>query len=169
MTGRGKGLERWLGVVHRLEDGLLALLLGTIILLAATQIVLRNLFHSGFVWADPLLRLLVLWVGMLGALAASRQHKHIAIDVFSRLLPQRARVAAQAVTSLFTAIVAALVAYHAVRFVMMDFEAHVVAFAGLPAWPGELVIPFAFAMIALRYLLLFIIQAKTLMSAKTPA
>ena len=50
--------------LHRVEDILLALLLTAMIGLAALQILLRNLFNLGLAWADPTLRLLVLWVAL---------------------------------------------------------------------------------------------------------
>jgi TRAP-type C4-dicarboxylate transport system permease small subunit len=153
-------LSRTLQTIHRVEDGLLAVFLGAMIVLGSAQIVLRNLFHTGVSWGDPLLRVLVLWLGMLGALAASRDNQHITIDILSRVLPPRARSVARAVTSLFTAAVATLVSYHAGRFVVMDFQARSVAFAGLPAWVFEAVTPFAFGLIALRYLLLFARNAR---------
>jgi len=145
-------MERFLSILHWIEDGLLALVLAAMVLLASGHIILRNLFEIGFTWADPLLRIMVLWLGLLGALAASRDNKHISIDVLSRFLPQRARDVAQIVTALFTAVIAGVVAYYAVEFVALDREAGVVAFAGLPAWVFELIIPLALGLIALRYL-----------------
>ncbi len=65
-------MQRVLRIIHGFEDGLLALMVAAMIFLAGSQILLRNLFDTGFAWADPVLRLLVLWVGLLGALAASR-------------------------------------------------------------------------------------------------
>lgn len=145
-------MERFLSILYWIEDGFLALVLAAMVLLASGQIILRNLFEIGFTWADPLLRIMVLWLGLLGALAASRDNKHISIDVLSRFLPQRAKDMAQVVTALFTALVAGVVAYYAVEFVALDLEAGVVAFAGLPAWVFELIIPLALGLIALRYL-----------------
>ena len=72
---------------------------GWTVVLAALQIVLRYGFDSGIAWADPLLRVLVLWLGLLGALAATRDRRHITIDVLSRMLPARAKAAADAATS----------------------------------------------------------------------
>jgi TRAP-type C4-dicarboxylate transport system permease small subunit len=139
-------------VLQRGEEMLLALLLGAMIALAGLQIGLRSLLGTGIPWADPLLRVLVLWVGLLGAVAASREGRHITIDVLSRMLPARARAAAGVATSLFTAAVAAILAWHGARFVASEHEFGSVAFAGIPAWSLESVIPFAFAAIALRYL-----------------
>ena len=77
-------LRRCIDSLHRAEDGLLALLLTLMIVLAGTQILMRNLFDSGFVWIDPLLRALVLWVGLVGATVATRHNKHIRIDLLSQ-------------------------------------------------------------------------------------
>ncbi len=140
------------GALHRLEEAVLALLLGAMIVLASLQILLRGALGSGLAWADPLLRVLVLWVGLLGAVTASREGRQITVDVLSRLLPPRPRAAAGAVTSLFTAGVAAVVAVHAARFVASERAFASVAFSGIPAWWLESVIPFAFVAIALRYL-----------------
>jgi TRAP-type C4-dicarboxylate transport system permease small subunit len=145
---------RLVRILHRTEDAVLALLLSAMIVLAFAQIVLRNLFDTGLTWSDPLLRALVLWVALLGALAATRSDKHIVIDVLLRPLGERARLPLKIVTRLFTAAVCALVAYHSARFVWFDSEPGVTAFAGVPAWVVSLVIPLSFALIGLRYALL---------------
>ena len=160
-------ISRFLTLIHRLEDGLLALLLSGMILLASGQIILRNLLDLGFTWADPATRVLVLWVGLLGALAASREDKQISIDVLSRFMPPRLRLAAKAVTSLFTAVVSGIVAYHAVRFVLFEREAEVTAFAGIPAWLLEVIIPLAFGLIALRYALLFVLRGLAVLTPES--
>jgi len=138
------------------------------ILLAVLQIALRHGFDAGISWGDPLLRVLVLWLGLLGALAATRERHHINIDVISRLLPARAKAAADAVTSLFAGTVSATVAYHATRFVASELRFGGVAFAGIPAWALEAVVPFAFGLIALRFLLYFASDLAAVLSRESP-
>ena len=158
-------LARPVRALRRFEDTLLALLLTGMILLASLQIFLRNLFDSGIGWADPLVRVLVLWVGLLGALAASRDDRHINVDVLSRLLPTRVHGPVRTVTSLFTAGIAGLVAYQALRFVISEFEIGSVAFAGVRTWMLASIVPVAFGGIALRYLLLAVDGARSLLFA----
>ena len=148
-----RALEPALRALHRLENGALVLLLGIMIVLAPVQILLRNFFDADLAWGDALLRLLVLWVGLLGALMASRNDRHIGIDVLSRVLPGRAQGAAHLLTSAFTAIVAALVAYHGGRLVASELEFGTIAFASVPAWAAQSIIPFAFGLIAVRHAL----------------
>lgn len=158
--------ERGLRALHRLEDGVLAFLLGTMIVLAPVQIVLRNFFDADISWGDPLLRLLVLWVGLLGALMASRAGRHISIDVLSRTLSKRATSGARALTSLFTAAVAGVVAYHAGQFVASELQYGGVAFASVPAWVCAAVIPFSFALIAVRHGLRCALEGRALWSGE---
>ena len=54
---------------------------------------------------------------------------------------------------LMIALVCAVVAVVAMRFLYYDYRAGSIAFAGVPAWVCELIIPFAFAVLTSRYLL----------------
>lgn len=163
-----RGLQRLVAALHWLEDALLAGLLGGLLLLASVQILLRNAFDAGLPWADPLLRILVLWVGLLGAMAASRDERHITVDVVSQVLPPRGLSLARALTSLFTAGVAAVVALHAGRFVATELEAGASGLARLPAWPFELILPVAFGVIALRALIACARHARALSDSGAP-
>ncbi len=142
-----------LGALAIAEDTLLVGLLAAMIGLALAQIVLRNLFASGISWADPLLRVLLVWLGMAGALVASREDRNLTVDVLSRFLPERWRRGGRFLTDAFTAAVSAVLAWHAARLVLGDRAAGLIAFAGIPVWVCELVLPVGFGLIALRYLL----------------
>lgn len=140
--------------LRRIEEAIIIALLGAMILLAGTQILLRNVWDSGIAWGDPLLRIMVLWVGLLGAMLATRQNKHIRIDILSRYLPQRLKRYSSTLTDLFSAFICGLLAWHSYRFVHYEWMDGTEVFTGFPAWVAELVLPFAFTVIALRFVLL---------------
>ncbi len=140
-------------IIQRLEDGLLAALLISMIVLSSGEIVLRNFFDFGIIWIDPLLRVLVLWAGLIGATVASRENKHIRIDLLSRLFSKRVHMFVQMFVGLFTATVCAIIAWHGARWVLMDYQEKLTSFEGLPSWVLEVIIPLAFGLIALRYLM----------------
>lgn len=151
-TKQNKGfLQRLLHYTNVVEDGMLVLLLAAMIIIAAVQILLRNVWDTGFAWGDPLLRIMVLWVGLLGAMIATRKDNHISIDILTRYLSARSKRVTGLVSDLFTLCVCTVLTYHGARFVMQDQEAVVIAFSGLPAWWFELVIPVGFAVMSLRY------------------
>lgn len=137
--------------IEQVENTLLVGLLGGMMLVGMWQIVARNLFQGGFADAEPLMRMAVLWLGLVGALVASRYHQHIAIDLSEKFLPQKFLRPVQALTFGFTAFISALLAYHSGRFVMDEADIGTTFIAGLPIWPFEIIMPIAFGLIALRY------------------
>lgn len=147
MSPRLAALRRW---TRRVETAVVAALALAMIVLAGAQIVLRNFFDTGFVWADPLLRALVLWTAILGALAAAGDDKHIGLDLLTHYLHGRAKRVAGAVALLFGAVVSALMAWASVGLVQLDYGSGTRAFANVPNWCVELILPVGFALLALR-------------------
>jgi len=153
-------IGRLLRVTALVEDALLVLILAVMVILSATQIILRNLFDGAILWADPMLRVGVLWVGMIGAMVATRSDKQISVDAVSRFLPTLWKGRVRVITDLFTAVVSAVVAWSALRLVLDDRAAGGTAVAFVPVWACEAILPVAFGVIAVRYLLFAIKHMK---------
>jgi len=108
--------------LRALEDAILVTLLTAMLLLAITQIGLRNFYDSGIIWGDALLRVLVLWVGLTGAMVASRKGDHINIDLITRFVRPRLKAIISFISSLATTFIAAVLAYHSYRFVLLEYQ-----------------------------------------------
>lgn len=148
MTG---AIRRLTGIVHWLENVLLVCLLGAMIGLAVLQIVLRNGFETGIPWLAPMLRALVLWIAMAGAIVASRDRRHISSDLIGRFLPKPWLRYTGLITCWATSGICLAVAWYSFQFVRMEYESPSMAFANVPSWLCESIIPAAFALIAVRY------------------
>ena len=140
------------------ENWLLATLVLILVGLSGAQIVLRIFFETGLSWADQFSRGLVLWTGMLGALAAVRDDRHIALDVLQRYLSPKAQRAARIATLGFAAIVCAAMAWYSSGLVGIDYAEGLQAGGGsiaaaLRACFAESILPLAFALMALRFAL----------------
>ena len=149
-------MKRVIQLINRLEDWFLVSLVTVMVVLAVTQIVYRNLFDSGLSWADPMLRVLVLWVALAGAVIATRTDNHIRIDYFTRYFSESFCAFVQRMVYLFCVSVCSLIAWHALRFVMMEYEFDSIAFNGIPVWLTASIIPVGFGLMAVRYAALFI-------------
>nr|WP_319495484.1 TRAP transporter small permease [uncultured Desulfobacter sp.] len=149
-------MSRVISILHKIEDALLVSLLLTMIGLVVFQIVLRNGFDAGIVWADPLVRVLVLWLGLIGAMVASRTDNHISIDIVSKYLPRGLQRFTSLLIYLFTTFICALMTWHSARFVLMEKADGMSAFFSVPIWICEIVIPAAFGIITIRYALFFL-------------
>ena len=156
MIAPKRRIARLIGLINRIEDWILISMLAVMVLLAVAQIVYRNMGGGSVIWIDPLLRMLVLWVALSGAVIASRNDNHIRIDFFAKYISGKYYIHIKRLVHFYCALVCAVVAWYAVGFVKMDYEFGTEAFAGVPAWITELIIPIAFGMMALRYFLLFL-------------
>ncbi|MDH4320564.1 MAG: TRAP transporter small permease [Desulfobulbaceae bacterium] len=151
-----------------LEELFLCLLLTAMIGLACVQILLRVLYNSGFMWADPLLRHMVLWAGLFGAAAATRHGKHIAIDVASFLLPQKVQPWLRVAINLFAAVVCGFLTHAAILFVSEEAAYGGRALLSIPSWVLNLAFPLAFALICGRFLFRAIAEAVAIATAARP-
>ncbi|MDH3761748.1 MAG: TRAP transporter small permease [Gammaproteobacteria bacterium] len=153
-------MQTWIRQVHRVEDALLVALLTTMIVLASTNILLRNFFDSGFVWIDPILRVMVLWLGLIGATVATRKNKHIRIDLLSRYFERNTHRLIQSIVGQVSAWTCLLVAWYGFKWIHLDYQDGMTSFAGIPAWLLEVIIPVSFALIGLRYLIMSVCWAR---------
>ena len=137
---------------HWLENFSLYSLTAGLLLLSLLQIWLRNVHSSGLVWGDSALRVMVFWLAMVGAMIATRQRSHIAIDAITHYVSPRTQRFLSALTALAAAATCLVAAWHSYLFVLDEFEYGGAAFAGVPAWLCEVIMPLAFAVIGLRLL-----------------
>jgi C4-dicarboxylate transporter DctQ subunit len=134
-----------------MEEGLLVVLLGSMLLIAFFQIVLRNVFATGLDWGDPVVRNLVLWVGFVGAALATREGKHIQIDLVSRWTGPRARKVTEALTQGFSFLTCCWLAWASVKFIINEIEMKNMLFSGIPSWVSEIILPLTFGSMAFRF------------------
>lgn len=138
---------------RRVETILLTLTVSAMVVLAATQIVMRNFWGIGIAWADEVLRILVLWVTMLGAIAASGEQRHVSIDALSRYLPGPVRSVSVRLTNAFTAVVCLALGWYSWLFVADSWSANDRVLGGsLPAWIVQVILPVGFILMTYRYL-----------------
>jgi TRAP-type C4-dicarboxylate transport system permease small subunit len=139
-------------IIRRFEDSILIVLLGAMIVLAGLQIVQRNLLAMGWIWIDELLRILVLWLGLVGAVIATRSDRHITIDVLSRWLSASLQRRLKVLVEIFAAAICGILCWHGTRFVLMERTFGATVLGDYPAWVAQAIIPIAFGVMAGRYL-----------------
>lgn len=127
-------------------------------LLAVGQIVLREVFNTGFVWADELIKLMVLWLAMVGSIAACRENRHIRIDALSHVLPRLAVEVIRVLVDLFAAFICGLLAWQAWQYLQVEIEYQDTVLVNVPAWIAHIVMPAAFLLISFRFLVLVVKQ-----------
>jgi len=138
---------------ERLEEILLVSLVVLMVSMGFLQILFRNLISVGIVWIDSLVRHLVLWIALLGASIATRENRHISIDVLSGRVSPVHYFKVQGAVQLFSALVCLLLVYPAVRFIQNDYVAGKTLAFGIPLWLSQAVMPAMMLVMGMRFLL----------------
>ena len=134
------------------EKVFMCILLFTMILFSFGQVVARNVFSSGFIWVDPILRMEVLWITFIGASLATEYKQHIKIDflvnvIYSAHLKRIINTAAQ-VFALAVCILLFFTAASYIKIVSPDTASTIIH--RIPDWILKLVIPYCFFVMVLR-------------------
>ncbi|MFO7738954.1 MAG: TRAP transporter small permease subunit [Desulfatiglandaceae bacterium] len=151
-------------VLVKVEGWLIFGFLSVMVTFTFIQVCLRGLYtHAHFRWAnmlmgyldwsEPLVRLLVLWLTFLGASLLTGDNKHVKIDLFSNLLPQKLRPWRELILAVVCIIVSATMVFVCIGYVKLEMEFGGTVFLRLPNWIGQLILPLGFAMILFRFLL----------------
>ncbi len=138
--------------LYRIEDLIVGFILFSILFFGVLQIILRNFFESGIVWGDSLLRVLVLWLGLTGAIIASRNGKQISIDILTRFIPEHYKIFVKKINFIFSAFICMTISYYSGLFVYMEYQDATLAFKNIPSWVTEIIIPIGFFVMGIKYM-----------------
>ena len=158
-----KTLTRIDKAIARFEGWLLILFLSLMVFLTFIQVMLRSLFiyahlewannlMGGLDWAEPFVRLLVLWVTFLGASLVTGENKHIKIDLLTQIIPASWLPLLDVLLSMAGALVAALMLKASLFYVGSEMSFGGNLFLNVPNWIGELILPAGFLLICSRFL-----------------
>ncbi len=150
-TGLADRLERW-GTAA--ENATLVILLGSLMLLAVGQIAMRIFFSFGFIWADELIKLFVLWIALVASVAASRSDRHLRIDVLSHFVAAKYARFPRIIVDLFAGIICGVLAWQSWRYLQLTIEFEDTVLVDLPAWIAYGLLPLTFVLMCYRFLLL---------------
>jgi len=149
-----RALENILGI---LENGFLVIFLTVTVVMAFLQVVLREFWSTGILWADVFLRHLVLWIGFLGAALAAKESRHFSIDIITKRLSPFLRRIVQVLLDLSATVVCYFLASAGITFVSDEIKYNtqpLFTFLGkdFMAYYFESIIPIGFALIGIHFL-----------------
>jgi TRAP-type C4-dicarboxylate transport system permease small subunit len=136
------------------ENAALVVLLAAMIGVSVFQIINRQLLGGAFTiaWADEFVKLTVLWLAMVGSIAACRDNKHIRIDLITHILSGQIVSWIKIVVDLFAAAVCAMIAWQAWRLVREEISWGDTVLGNVPLWIVHVIVPLAFVLISYQFL-----------------
>lgn len=83
---------------NRAEEIFLVILMVIAVILVSMQIITRYLLHIPLPWSEEIARYLFLWLTWVGASYATKERKHVSIDVLYSQLPEKAQLVCRVIT-----------------------------------------------------------------------
>jgi TRAP-type C4-dicarboxylate transport system permease small subunit len=139
------------GRLDALLGGLLAAELLAMVFLSSLQILLRNVFDSGLLWIDPLLRHLVLLLAFTGAVVATGLKRHVQINALGRLLRGKAQRVGGTVVAAAAAAISLALAHASLALLRDEIEFSQIVFLDVPSWLVVAIFPVSFLVLAFRF------------------
>lgn len=164
------------------EEILLALILVSMVVLAAIQVLLRNIWSTGIDWADITVQNATVLLGLLGAAVATSEGRHLNIDLLGRVLTGKGRTFLKVAIGIFATYICAqltlggwttfMVNYEPWKelvpadwTVWMNLKAQFLE-GSIPQWLSQLLLPIGFGLIGFHFLLRLIRDLHTLATGK---
>ncbi len=139
-------------VINRLEEWILAILLGFMTLITFAQVVLRYVFNSGIVWSLEATTYSFAALVLFGMSYGVRTKTHITVDLFTRRMPTRVERYVKLIAIVVCLAYALLMLYGSSIFVdrlftLGNFARDIPA----PKWLLTATMPLGFGLLAFRF------------------
>ena len=97
-----------------------AFTLVVVVAVTLLQIVLRYAFNSPLIWSEEVVKLLIVWVTFIGAAAVCFDGRHLNVDVFFKLLPERARTVVRWINATISVVFLAVLGWTSMTLVQLE-------------------------------------------------
>jgi C4-dicarboxylate transporter DctQ subunit len=146
-------MKKFLNVLSKIEGWMAIICAGSMTFLVILDVIARELFNSGFPWAQKGAVFLMIWAGYLGAIIVSSKAAHLRPEIGDKVWGEKKQELFVRVQNLVTLAFCSIFTYGAIRYVIESREfGDKSVVTGISLWILQLVIPYTFASMAIRNL-----------------
>lgn len=149
MTGLGEVQKKSRRLLYSVENGLCVLSLVSLTLLPVMEAAARIFFKTGIGGSSLFMIHLLLWVGMLSGMAATRNEEHLSIALVQYFSGEGLKRRLRVFTNLLSAFVVTVIAWTAPAFIRIGLSGRMIGF--IPDRLFALIIPLGYGAIAFRF------------------
>ena len=107
------------------------------------HIIFRYVLNNSLTWSEELLKILLVWFGMMSVAILAVRREHVSIVIFKEHMPKKMSAALTKLTQIITVVICLIVIYVGIQYVLA---------AGHRPTPA-LRLPYGYAYASIRYLL----------------
>jgi TRAP-type C4-dicarboxylate transport system permease small subunit len=137
----------------KVENGIASLFIFLLTVLVIFDVGSREIAQTGIPWAQKSAVYLMIWAGFLGAVLVTHKVEHLRPEVADKLWKGKSRIWSMRVQNFCVFIFCALMTRAGVHYVLESKEfGDENIILNMPMWILQLVIPYCFLSMSLRYL-----------------
>lgn len=150
-------IDKALEVVFKFLKVILIVLLVAMVGILCAHIFYRYVLNNSLTWSEELLKILLVWFGMLSVAVLAARREHVAIVVFKNHMPKKIAAFCDILTQALTVIVCILGVYLGIKYCITAGYRPTAALRIPYSWAYSAV-PVAFAFVALFEIRNFIVD-----------
>lgn len=135
----------------KFEEKFLVILMVIEVILVFLQILSRKIFKVSMPWSEELARYMFIWLVWVGASYATKERKHIVIDVlYERVSPKKQRIF-KIISTIIWIVFLVFMSYISIKLTYSVYSGNQIAVgSGMPMWIAYLAIPVGVIMMLIR-------------------
>lgn len=150
-------IDKFLGVVFEILKVILIILLVSMVGILVAHIWFRYVVNNSLTWSEELLKIMLVWFGMLSVAVLAARREHVAIVIFKeKLMPKKLAKACDVITQVLTVLICVVGIWMGINYCMS---------AGFRLTPA-LRIPYAYAYSAIpvAFAFVFLFELRNLLA-----
>lgn len=148
----GQQKSRFGKFIDKAEEGIIAFLFASMVLVTFTQVVARYVFNSGAVWALELTTYLFAWLVLFGISYGVKKNSHLGVDAFVKLFSNRGQTIFGLIAISACLLYAAIIFYGSYEYlgklIKFDLPAEDLP---IPLWVPMSILPIGLGLLFFRF------------------
>lgn len=136
---------------EKLEEVFLVIILITAVVIVAMQVVTRYVFKIPLPWSEEIARYLFLWLTWVGASYATKERKHVSIDLVYEKLPEKGQMICKVITNIIWLVFLLMMVRLSMKLTLsVASGGQTATSSGIPMWIPYASIPTGMGLMAFR-------------------
>lgn len=111
-------MDKVVVALYKLLKVILCVILVAMVVILAAHIFARYILNSSLTWSEELLKILLVWFGLLSVSVLAARREHVSIVVFKNRMPKKISAFLSKLTQLITVLVCLVVIYVGIQYMI---------------------------------------------------
>lgn len=113
-----EAFDKVITVLYKIIKVILCVVLLTMVGVLMAHIIFRYVLNNSLTWSEELLKILLVWFGMMSVAILAVRREHVSIVIFKEHMPKKMSAALTKLTQIITVVICLIVIYVGIQYVL---------------------------------------------------